>query len=313
MLEPNLANHPGQRVGIFIDTQNLYHSAKSNYHSNVNYEEVIHTAVNGRKLIRAFAYVIKSEHTDEEKFFDALADIGIEIRVKDIQVFYTGEKKADWDVGIAVDMIRMTEKLDTVILVSGDGDFIEVIKYVKSRGVRAEIMAFKKTTSLKLVEEADFFYDLGSDPERFLINPRRVPKVLSRRLIAEKRSQTSAHISNNSSPSISPHSTNAPSFFQKKFSSSSTAVAQKSFTNVPSYLKSAVVTKKQEEILYGKKVKRNIKPVIGLPVKKNYGSRLKNQSASTSKASLENAFGNKRPMKKPQTNKPISSIFGNNF
>lgn len=168
-LMTHLALHPTQRVGIFIDTQNLYHSARSTFNSHVNYRELIDTAVGGRKLVRAFAYVIRSESTDETKFFDALTELGIETRVKDLQIFYSGEKKADWDVGIAMDIVRMSEKLDAVVLVSGDGDFTEVLKYVRSRGIRAEVMAFRKTTSSKLLEEADLFYDLGAVPGKFLI------------------------------------------------------------------------------------------------------------------------------------------------
>jgi len=173
MIEPvkksSQLRHPHQRVGIFIDTQNLYHSARSLFNSNVNYKNLVESAVAGRRLIRAFAYVIKSEAGDESKFFDALGDLGIETRVKDLQVFYSGEKKADWDVGIAVDIVRLSEKIDSVVLVSGDGDFLEVLRYVKSRGIRAEVMAFKKTTSAKLLEETDDFTDLGGDAGRFLI------------------------------------------------------------------------------------------------------------------------------------------------
>lgn len=161
--------HPSQRVGVFIDTQNLYHSARSSFNSHVNYRTLVDNAVAGRKLIRAFAYVIRSESSEEIKFFEALTDLGIETRVKDLQIFYSGEKKADWDVGIAIDIVRMSEKLDAVVLVSGDGDFTEVLKYVRSRGLRAEVMAFRKTTAAKLLEEADTFYDLGADPAKYLI------------------------------------------------------------------------------------------------------------------------------------------------
>lgn len=184
--------HAHQRVGVFIDTQNLYHSARSLFNSNVNYKNLVEAAVGTRRLIRAFAYVIKSEAGDESKFFDALTDLGIETRVKDLQIFFSGEKKADWDVGIAMDIVRLSEKIDNVVLVSGDGDFLEVLRYVKSRGIRAELMAFKKTTSAKLLEEADDFIDLGGDGGKFLIplgktarmntrmNPRRPPSSSSR-------------------------------------------------------------------------------------------------------------------------------------
>ena len=171
----SLLRHPQQRVGVFIDTQNLYHSARSNFNSNVNYKNLVESAVSGRKLLRAFAYVIKSDTSDESKFFDALIELGIETRVKDLQIFYSGEKKADWDVGIAMDIVRLSEKIDVVVLVSGDGDFLEVFRYCKSRGIRAELMAFKKTTSAKLLEEADDFIDLGGENGRYLI-PQEKPR-----------------------------------------------------------------------------------------------------------------------------------------
>jgi uncharacterized LabA/DUF88 family protein len=168
-LVPASAFHKGQRVGIFVDTQNLYHSAKSNYNSHVNYKALVEAGVAGRILVRAFAYVIRSETVEETKFFDALTELGMETRIKDLQIFYSGEKKGDWDVGIAMDIVRLSEKLDAVVLVSGDGDFAEVLKYVRSRGIRAEVMAFKKTTSMMLVDEADSFTDLGANPAKFLI------------------------------------------------------------------------------------------------------------------------------------------------
>jgi uncharacterized LabA/DUF88 family protein len=185
MNKPQL--HKAQRVGIFIDTQNLYHSARSNYNSHVNYRGLVDEAVAGRLLVRAFAYVIRSETAEETKFFDALTDLGIETRVKDLQVFYSGEKKADWDVGIAMDIVRLSEKLDVVVLVSGDGDFTETLKYVRSRGIRAEVMSFKKTTSMKLVEESDSFIDLGSDPAKFLIPTGKPGKFIRPKFVSRPK------------------------------------------------------------------------------------------------------------------------------
>jgi uncharacterized LabA/DUF88 family protein len=201
--------HKAQRVGIFIDTQNLYHSARSNYNANVNYKGLVEEAVAGRLLVRAFAYVIKSETAEESKFFDALNELGIENRVKDLQVFYNGEKKADWDVGIAIDIVRLSEKLDVVVLVSGDGDFAEVLKYVRSRGIRAEVMAFKKTTSMMLVDEADSFYDLGSNPGKLLIPTGKPVAVNNRRKIfprfmAKKPEIVKHDVKPNIKPNIKP-------------------------------------------------------------------------------------------------------------
>src|SRR3989338_7281811 len=119
-----IIKHKNQRVGVFIDTQNLYHSARNLYGARVNFGAILKEAVAGRQLIRAIAYVITTESGEEKNFLDALQKAGIETRAKPLQVFYGGAKKADWDVGIAVDAIKMAPKLDTVVIASGDGDFI---------------------------------------------------------------------------------------------------------------------------------------------------------------------------------------------
>ena len=168
-----------QRVGIFIDIQNLYHSSKNLYNSRVNYKELVKNLVGNRKLIRAMAYVVKTETTaGEASFFEALERSGIELRSKDIQVFPGGMKKADWDVGMAVDAIRMADFLDVVILVTGDGDFIPLIEYLKwGRGRLVEVAAFSRSTSGKLKEVADEFTGL-----------EEVPRVLMRTGMARRRS-----------------------------------------------------------------------------------------------------------------------------
>ena len=95
-----------QRIGVFIDVQNMYYSAKSMYKAKVDFSQILKQAVNGRSLIRAIAYVIKTDMVkDEHTFFEALEKIGFEVKTKDLQVFYGGHKKGDWDIGIAMDMI----------------------------------------------------------------------------------------------------------------------------------------------------------------------------------------------------------------
>jgi len=177
-----MIQHKEQRVGIFVDVQNLYHSAKNLYNARVNFKELIRNVVAGRKLIRAMAYVVKSEGIEgiastrpergersispEAAFFEALKNSGLELRMKDIQVYPGGMKKADWDVGLAVDAIRMASFLDTVVLVTGDGDFVPLVDYLKwglGRGV--EVAAFSKTTSAKLREAADNFVSLEEIPK----------------------------------------------------------------------------------------------------------------------------------------------------
>ncbi len=158
--------HADQRVGIFIDVQNLYHSAKNLYHGRVNYKELIKNLVAGRQLIRAVAYVVKSETAaGEAAFFDALEKEGLELRSKDLQIYPDGTKKADWDVGMAVDAIRMAPFLDSVILVTGDGDFCPLVDYLKwGVGRFVEVAAFRRSASGKIQEAADRFINIEEMP-----------------------------------------------------------------------------------------------------------------------------------------------------
>lgn len=174
----NLKNKD-QRVAIFIDVQNLYHSAKNLYQARVNFREILKTAVGGRQLIRAFAYVVKTKTGEERPFFDALINLGIETRVKDLQEYYGGMKKADWDVGIAVDAIKTSPSVDVIVLVSGDGDYVPLVEYLKNHGKRVEAIAFGKSTSSKLREEVDEFIDLEETADKYLLKKSKWPiKIL---------------------------------------------------------------------------------------------------------------------------------------
>lgn len=162
--------HPGQRVGVFIDSQNLYHSAKNLYKKRVNFGQVVKEGLAGRALIRAIAYVVKTESGEEQAFIDALEKSGIETKTKDLQIFWGGAKKGDWDVGIAVDAINLSPKLDAVILVSGDGDFVPLVEYLKyNKGCQVEVIAFGKSSSARLIEAADDFIDLDTNSKKYLM------------------------------------------------------------------------------------------------------------------------------------------------
>jgi uncharacterized LabA/DUF88 family protein len=167
-------HNPNQRVGIFIDVQNLYHSAKNLHHGRVNYRELIRYLVADRQLIRSVAYVVKSETAaGEASFFEALEKAGLELRTKDLQIYGDGSKKADWDVGMAVDAIRMSSFLDVVILVTGDGDFIPLVDYLKwGAGRFVEVAAFHRSASAKLQEAADVFINIEDIPRAIMKSGR---------------------------------------------------------------------------------------------------------------------------------------------
>lgn len=158
-----------QRIGVFVDVQNMYYSAKNLFAAKVDFGKILELAISGRELVRAIAYVIKADVRDDSNFFEALVKKGFEIKAKDLQVFYGGAKKGDWDVGIAMDIMRLASKLDAVVLVSGDGDFAELIKHSKALGCRTEVMAFLESSSLQLREACDEFIDLSSIKNSILL------------------------------------------------------------------------------------------------------------------------------------------------
>lgn len=170
----NPTQYINQRVGVFVDVQNMYYSAKNLYSAKVDFGKVLQESVGKRPLIRAFAYVIKADVGLEKEFFEALGQRGYEIRAKELQTFYDGSKKGDWDVGLCMDVIRLLPKIDTMILVSGDGDYVPLIQHAQSQGVRTEVVAFEKTASSLLLEKADDFLDLSAQPSKFIIRPRRI-------------------------------------------------------------------------------------------------------------------------------------------
>ena len=191
-----IIKHKGQRVGIFIDTQNLYHSAKNLYRAKVNFGNVVKEALAGRQLIRAVAYVIRTEREEEKGFFEALNKLGIETKVKDIRVFAGGAKKADWDIGMAIDAIAMSEKLDAIVLATGDGDFVPLVEYLRyTQGTQVEVIAFGKSSSSQLKDSVDDFTDMCENPKTFLIGYRGgnrwMPNALSGSSFREQSADTS--------------------------------------------------------------------------------------------------------------------------
>lgn len=189
-----MARNKEQRVGVFIDVQNLYHSAKNLFGTRINYKELLKEVTAGRKLLRAVGYVVKTDTTEgEASFFEALEKSGVELRVKDIQIFQGGTKKADWDVGMAVDAIRMAGSLDAIVLVTGDGDFVPLVEYLRwGLGKTVEVAAFTRSSSGKLKEMADTFINLDEFPDVLLKAPRISRTAASARTEADAPSAPSA-------------------------------------------------------------------------------------------------------------------------
>ena len=168
--------NPDQRVGVFVDVQNLYYSARNIYQSRVKFNEVLDAAVAGRKLIRAVAYVVEANMPEEHTFFEALEKAGFEVKRKELQTFAGGHQKGDWDVGIAMDIVKLMNKLDVVVLCSGDGDYVPLLEYMQMSGQFTETLAFGKSCSGKIKELTDYFIDLDENPRKYLMPIKNVRK-----------------------------------------------------------------------------------------------------------------------------------------
>jgi uncharacterized LabA/DUF88 family protein len=161
--------HPNQRVAVLADAQNLYHTAQSLYSRNIDYSSLLEKAVQDRELTRAIAYVIRADAPEEERFFDALIDIGFETKIKDIKTFGDGSKKADWDVGMSLDAVTLASHVDTIVLCTGDGDFSRLCSHLRHEGVRVEVMSFEESTAEELIAAADNYINMSDREGTFLL------------------------------------------------------------------------------------------------------------------------------------------------
>lgn len=149
-----------QRVGIFVDVQNLFYSAKYQYHSKVDYSKLMNMCVKGRRLVRGIAYIVQTPDIDQSSFLNILDTIGFDIKSKPLRLRPDGTAKGDWDMGMAIDTISMSGRLDVVCLVSGDGDFVDLVNMLKSRGVIVEVYSFPSNTAEDLKIAATAYFPL---------------------------------------------------------------------------------------------------------------------------------------------------------
>lgn len=168
----SIIKNPEQRVAVFVDVQNMYYTARHLYQSKVNFGAILKESVGNRKLIRAIAYAVKAQMPEEKSFFDALEKSGYEVKTKDLQIFGDGTKKADWDVGLAMDIIKMAPNIDSIILVSGDGDYIPLVEYLQNHGKLVEVVSFGRSSSQALINKADDFLDLENVSKKVLLRFR---------------------------------------------------------------------------------------------------------------------------------------------
>ena len=158
-----------ERVGVFIDVQNMYYGARQ-LKGKLDFDALQQAAVRERRLIQAVAYVVESKEIDQSGFIKLLEQRAIAVRRKTLQVRADGSMKGDWDMELALDILDAAPNLDVVVLVSGDGDFTSLVQRVKAMGPRVEVIGFPRATAKSLVGAADHFQPLD---RKFMIYPRR--------------------------------------------------------------------------------------------------------------------------------------------
>ncbi len=151
-----------QRVGVLVDVQNMFYSAYDCFRGRLNYKKLLDAAGAGRQVVRALAYAMR-DGNNQSSFFTMLREVGFELRTKEPRVRPDGTRKGGWDIGIAIEAITLAPKLDVVALVSGDGDFLELVHALKARGVRVEVFAFERNCGRELKEAADLFCAIGEE------------------------------------------------------------------------------------------------------------------------------------------------------
>jgi uncharacterized LabA/DUF88 family protein len=165
-----------QRVGVFVDVQNMFYSAKRIHNGKLNFTKLMQKAVRGRQLIRAICYVIDNPDIDQTHFIDMLKKNGYEIKIKQLRQRHDGSAKGDWDMGLAIDAVGLADKLDIVVIVSGDGDFSDLVYHLKNKGVLVEVISFLESTNEDLIKAVDYHQAITQE----LILPKKSKKAYYR-------------------------------------------------------------------------------------------------------------------------------------
>lgn len=151
-----------QRVAILIDEANIHITCKNLYRSPIDYQAIMEK-LNHRQIVRAIVYLADSHEVDKSAFKRKLSFLNYEIKTKTVKCYANGKRKADWDVGITIDAVSLAEKVDVITLVTGDGDYEPLVHYLKSKGVKVEVMGFPQMTSRDLINAVDKFIPITLD------------------------------------------------------------------------------------------------------------------------------------------------------
>ena len=157
-----------QRLGIFVDVQNMFYSAKLLHQSKVDYGRLLKEITGTRHLVRAIAYIVQKPDVNQAGFHEALSRFGYELKIKELKIRPDSERgdrgergggaaKGSWEIGLTIDALMMAPRLDTVTLVTGDGDYVPLVECLKLHGCRVEVVSFERSTAGELIRAADAY------------------------------------------------------------------------------------------------------------------------------------------------------------
>lgn len=152
-----------QSCAVFVDVQNMYHSAKKSFGRNLSYAKMLRACVRNRRLTHATAYVIDRDGVEQTGFVDHLHYCGFQVKKRSVIERQDGSRKAEWELAIAMDMMAVADKVDTIICVSGNGVFADVADQLRARGCRFEACAFRESLSDVLRESVDWYHLLSEE------------------------------------------------------------------------------------------------------------------------------------------------------
>ncbi|CAH6802308.1 Nuclease [Vibrio chagasii] len=153
-----------ENIAILVDVQNVYYTTRDKYRSNFDYNQFWYFATEGRHVVAAHAYAISSQDPKQRQFHHILRGVGFDVKLKPFIQRRDGSAKGDWDVGIALDAIELAENVDTIVLVSGDGDFEILVERIKQRfGKKVEVYGVPGLTAQNLIDSASKFVPIEKD------------------------------------------------------------------------------------------------------------------------------------------------------
>ena len=162
--------YPEERIGLFIDGSNLYAAARA-LAFDIDYKRLLDYFSGKGRLIRAFYYTAlmeEQEYSPIRPLVDWLDYNGYTMVTKPTKEFTDSQGrrkiKGNMDIELAIDVMEMAERLDHIVIFSGDGDFRRLVEAVQRKGVRVSVVSTVRSQPPMVADElrrqADYFMEL---------------------------------------------------------------------------------------------------------------------------------------------------------